>query len=445
MSGFANHDVSAAESGCHASFVGRSFEGCAIPWKGSGRPWLGLLAAGAVMAAGAALPAVRGGQPSFGVGEFVDGAGDRGGAPTFESVLLYSSAGSPSESVIADDASPRDGFLATDETNECPPVPGVPSDGVTFGEGLKMLCPGLCRGGCSPRWSVQVDALMLWRSNMQSVPLFVDLASGATLDANQVQPPMSAGPRVGVVRQIGPCTAIEGNYFNVSPFGGQAVTPAAGGPFTMTNFGDLVFDEITTATLMSSARIQSAELNWRRSIGPAITWLSGFRWVQWNEQMTAAYQFSNSNPYNLGSGSVAAATGNDLYGGQIGLDALLWDRGGRWKVNGLGKAGVFYNHAYQNSSGGWVPLPGSGDPYTLPTVSASANKVAFVGEVGVNSTYWLTPWLGWRAGYSLLWLSGVAVAPEQFPLADYGAGTTMINTSGSVFLHGVTTGLEARW
>lgn len=445
MNGFVTHDVSAAESGCHASFFGRPFRSHSISRNSSARPCLALLAACAVVTVGMSLPLARGGQPSSGFGHFVELVGDQSAAPTFESVLLHSSSGRPSESVITDNAGPGDGLLTTDETIQCPPDSGVPADTMSLGEGLKLLCPGLCRRGCSPCWSVQVDALMLWRSNMQSVPLFLDPLGGVALDANRLQPPMSAGPRVGVIRQIGPCTAIEGNYFNVSPFGGQTVTPAVGGPFAMTNFGDLVFDDIANAQLKSNARIQSAELNWRRSAGPAITWIAGFRWVQWNEQTTANYVFANPTPDDLGSGSVTAGTGNDLYGGQIGVDALLWDRGGPWKVSGLAKGGLFYNVASQNSTAGFVPLPGFGPPYTLPKVSAAKDDVAFCGEVGLTSTYWLTPWLSWRAGYSLFWLSGVAVAPEQFPLANYGAGTTTINTNGSVLLHGVTTGLEARW
>lgn len=364
-----------------------------------------------------------------------------------DSVLLRSPGSTPTEAMFAENTVIDEiGAMANDDAQHSSCDAAPKADPVMLGEGLGTLCPDLCRRDCAPRWSVQVDALMLWRSNMQSVPLFLDSPpGGVALDANQVQVPMSAGPRFGLMRRIGQCAAIEGNYFNVSPFAGEHLSPAVGGPFTMVNFGDLVFDDITAARLNSNARIQSAELNWRRSVGPTFTWLAGFRWVQWNEQMAADYEFANPNPENLGSGSVNTNTGNDLYGGQIGLDAMLWDRGGPWKVSGLGKAGVYYNRAYQNSTAGFFPLPGFEPPYTLPTVSASSNNVAFVGEVGVNSTYWLTSWLAWRAGYSLFWLSGVAVAPEQFALADYGAGTTTIKTSGSVFLHGVTTGIEARW
>ena len=114
MNGFVTHDVSAAESGCPASFVGRPFRGCPIRRNSSGQPCLALLAACALVAVGTSLPPARGGQPSFVFGEGVASVGDDGAPPTFESVLLSSPSGRPSESVITDGASPGDGFLAAD-------------------------------------------------------------------------------------------------------------------------------------------------------------------------------------------------------------------------------------------------------------------------------------------------------------------------------------------
>ena len=57
----------------------------------------------------------------------------------------------------------------------------------------------------------------------------------------------------------------------------------------------------------------------------------------------------------------------------------------------------------------------------------------------------ITRWLAWRGGYSVFWLSGVATAPQQFAASDFAESTGTVNTNGSVLLHGVTTGLEARW
>jgi len=71
---------------------------------------------------------------------------------------------------------------------------------------------------------VQVDALMLWQGNIASRPLLsaydpTTMTVGPTaLNANQAQPPMSAGPRVGLFYNLNQIHSIEGNYFQVRPF-----------------------------------------------------------------------------------------------------------------------------------------------------------------------------------------------------------------------------------
>ena len=294
-----------------------------------------------------------------------------------------------------------------------------------------------------PLWDVAVDALMLWQGNAQSLPLFLDTSGGTALNAQDLQTEMGAGVRVGVVRAINERYAIEGNYFQARPFNATGYAPAAGGPYEQTNTGDLVFDDIQSATVTSSGWIQSAELNWRKNeCWSPITWLAGFRWVELNSQANINYAFANPTLY--GSGSIDTNVGNNLYGGQVGADMRLWNKGGKWRVNGLGKAGIFYNNAsFQRSTAGFITE--TGDVYPLGSVSATADQTSFFGEVGLNSTYWITSWLAWRAGYTVMWAAGVAVAPEQFPLNNFGDGTASINTNGSVLLHGVTTGIEARW
>ena len=164
--------------------------------------------------------------------------------------------------------------------------------------------------------------------------------------------------------------------------------------------------------------------------------------MELNSQANIDYEFENPDPF--GTGNIDTNVGNNLYGGQVGADMRLWNRGGNWRINGIGKAGIFYNSAsFQRSTAGFVTA--TGDDYPLGTVAATADQTAFFGEVGLNSTYWITNWLAWRAGYTVMWAAGVAVAPEQFPLNSFGDGTASINTNGSVLLHGVTTGIEARW
>lgn len=303
-----------------------------------------------------------------------------------------------------------------------------------------------------PRWQAQVDALMLWQGNIPSRVLYVDWPSGApALDANQAQTAMAAGVRYGLVLNLDPVYAIEGNYFNVSSFdGGRAIS---GGPFGQNNLaapsiGPADGISFTSASVTTSGTIGSAELNWRRRTGGPIVWLAGFRWFEWNQAMAVADRFVlDTATTPPGSSSLDVATGNNLYGGQVGMDLCLWNPpASALQVNGVGKAGIYYNHSsFQRTSGSFVQdgLP----PVQLGPVSATADQTSFAGELGVNASLRITDWLSWRAGYSFFWLTGVATPAAQLAVTNVNDSppSAMIDTTDSILLHGVTTGLEARW
>lgn len=292
--------------------------------------------------------------------------------------------------------------------------------------------------GCgSHRWTATVDAMMLWQNNISSRPLFISTAApyATAVDANQLQTPTSVGPRFGLFYHIDNCHSIEGNYFNVQSFNGEYQTPYATDGYAASDLASPISFIVDGAQAISSGEIQSAELNWRRNAG-IVTWLAGFRWVEWNGDLNVR------STSVLGEDLVSTATGNDLYGGQLGADVLLWNGPRGFQVNGLGKAGVYYNTAYQSTSASVSTQP----PYAGSARSA-ADQTAFFGELGINGAWWITDCLAWRVGYSFFWLSGVATPAEQLSLVDISASpvTSGINTEGSVFLQGVTTGLEARW
>jgi len=290
-----------------------------------------------------------------------------------------------------------------------------------------------------PSWVATVDAMMLWQGAVPSVPVLRNGDGATVFDARQVDPTMAAGPRFGLIRRLGDVHSIEGNYLNVQSSVAHAGFPPTGGPFELASVPP--FNDIHSGSFGTAGQIQSAELNWRRWNEGSVTWLAGFRWVEWNQQLAIDYQYANT--LDSGSGFFSTDTGNNLYGGQIGADVQLWNRRGAWRVNAVGKTGVYYNAAaFQRSSAGYSTSSGTVD---LGTFAAAADQTGFVNELGVNANYSVTKWLALRAGYTLLWLSGVAMAPNQLPLTDFGAGIASINSEGSVLLHGVTTGLEARW
>lgn len=298
-----------------------------------------------------------------------------------------------------------------------------------------------CGTGCCPKWRGTVDALLLWQGNLASRPLFRTFdgssAGGTALDANELMPGLSAGPRYGILYQFDSCWSVEGNYFRVTPFDSERVV--AGDPelaeVDIVGFNDEGFDQ---AGAFGSGEVQSAECNLRhRHCKSPTTWIAGFRWVQLDQNLLIQEDGLFDDPDFFAD--FLTRTGNDLYGGQIGFDTMVWnDCHGPFQVNVLGKAGVFANIAYQSIL--YEDSDGSFDELDESTTATS-----FFGELGVNATYRLTNWLGWRAGYTLFWASGVATPVGQLAANNLDSGVARINTAGSVLLHGVTTGVEARW
>lgn len=315
------------------------------------------------------------------------------------------------------------------------------------GHGSSNACPDIClTDSCCPTWEAQVDALFLWQGNIQSRPLYIDSASGATvLDANQLYAPAAIAPRYALTYHRDDCRAIEVNYFQVWGFNAQQLvgpqTDAVGdGAFAANNLVGPDYNQVSGALVTSSANIQSLEVNLRRTDGGMIEWISGFRWLQWGQNLSMLDSITTADAL-VGGDLATINTLNNLYGWQWGGDMMLWNAG-RWlRVNGIAKAGVYYNH--QSSQNTFYT--DFVDPANDINVAAANDTVSFVGETGINASLALTNWLSWRAGYTFFWLGGMAMPARQLGLYDATANTTSVNTNGSVMLHGVNTGLEARW
>lgn len=360
---------------------------------------------------------------------------------------LLADASQPTEIFVTDDppladyenatVPMADGITAAEHFGDAPS--GTMGPGFVSTPHGAPVSPGVVNRILRPadhRVSGQIDALFLWQGNIPSRPLFAANGTQETaLDANDLLPEMAAGARYGLFLHLDNCYAIEGNYLNVRPFEAERTLPTSATGYEELNLAGLTFDDITNSTVMSSSKIQSAEFNWRRRNGP-LTWLAGFRWVEWNESLS----FDNQSPF--GTEMIDVDVGNNLYGGQLGYDFMLWNAKKRVRVSTLGKAGVFYNQAIQRTN---VVSPGS--PPLAVGVTSEAEQTSFFGEIGGTMSVRLTKWLDWRLGYSLFWLSGVATPAQQLSLVNVETNppTTDLDTGGSVLLHGATTGLEARW
>lgn len=275
-----------------------------------------------------------------------------------------------------------------------------------------------------PLWSVYAGAIFLHRDNPK-------VAAPLGFDALGFDVGTRSGVDIDIRRRLGERHELQVRYFGIDGWSEQLADTGTIGLTDWATLGDY------------ATGLHSTEINLRSRWNDFVTVLGGFRWVELNEQVN--YQLNTVTnipgfPPFFPPTSIPAdfaqrsGTRNHLYGAQIGMDVLLWDRGGPLTVNTELKAGVYSNLA-KNSGSLESPIGDIvGDGRTYHT--------AFLGELGINARYQLTRSWALRAGYQLLWLEGVAVVNENQVDALL-AGE--VNTGGSPFYHGAMVGTELRW
>jgi len=174
--------------------------------------------------------------------------------------------------------------------------------------------------------------------------------------------------------------------------------------------------------------------NYRRG---TFDWLAGFRWAGLDEAAgleLAGGDYPGPSFYNVRSST-------NFFGGQVGgRGRMEWDR---WGIDGWAKAAVAGTAMSQSADPiGSVFVP---DPPVRQARSASEGGVGFIGDINVTLSYRLNDAWRLRTGYNLLWLTGVALAPNQFDFAATDTAGTGLNGGAGVFLHGANLGLEAAW
>lgn len=137
-----------------------------------------------------------------------------------------------------------------------------------------------------------------------------------------------------------------------------------------------------------------------------------------------------------------ARTTNDLNGiqGLFSGEIMYWNG---WTIDGVIKAGIYHNHAKGGVSErhtGTDPTVG-GDSSTYGTSLSDSDEVlAFVGGLGVQSDLPLGEHWSLIGGYEMLFVHGIALAPDQYSAVN--SGIYNIDTHGQVIAHGANVGLQ---
>lgn len=296
------------------------------------------------------------------------------------------------------------------------------------------------------RWTVSAEAIVLGRiggANQTlvtrvpgSVPFFNPPAAdtftfpgAGAFSSNQFQQGFSAGPKLGVIYHGDSGLGFEFSYFNIFNQSATAVTgpnnPAdwlvmkAPGAFWQTQ--DFAYQAMAWS---AATNLYSAEANARFELSDRVTVLAGFRWVQLNDNLQGTLtpadltaptwkqtcpactlsQITPGGPAGNYPPFWNTSTLNNLFGVQIGADVNMLQFG-RFSLGGLIKLGVFDNNAEQSTGVSLAKV--------VYPAAAAAHHAAFVGEAGLQLKYQFDNGMALKAGYTALWLDGVALAAGQ--------------------------------
>ncbi len=336
-----------------------------------------------------------------------------------------------------------------------------------------LLCPpGLCGSSARAGWDTEpcidwpggeretyavFDPLFLERDNASNdVPLIVNGDSNTTVfSAPDLQFATAPGIRA-VLGEHGP-QGVGWELAYVGVYGMFASDIATGGtnyeiaPPLSSTVDSFTNAAIARATYASTLNMAEANLlfthchvNRRRRSGYAaerqrrkttIDWITGFRWAGLDEQASLDFTSSTTGQTN---GYAVHATSN-LFAGQLGLRGRTeWQQ---WAVEGWIKAGLAGAALSQSQSA--IVDPNTG-PYR-PAGGSQAGTAAGIFDINVSivrrlsETWWL------RLGYSSFWLTGVALAPDQFDFAASTQAGTTLDANKTLWLGGANLGLEKRW
>jgi hypothetical protein len=317
-------------------------------------------------------------------------------------------------------------------------------------------CPDYCRYG-------NFDVLFLQRNVGTDGSVIAENASGTQpvplLTNESMQPAIGAGMRLFYGVHGRNRVGWEIGYTGVYGMFGDAQEEAAGQIQIPGGLGQSVHGWATAnavrPTYASSLNMFEANLFQHRSCragGPgspfpwdrvndpychSVSWLFGLRWAGLNESADLNVQTNPGEPFT----SYSVSTNSQLFGPQIGLKGRRqWDN---WAVEGWAKtmlAGSFTSSTAD-------PIFSSVSPASIirPARATSDVDVGFVADLNYSLARRLGEHWWLRLGYNLIWVTGVALAPNQFDFTDTATSGTNLIGGSSVFLHGANLGLEARW
>lgn len=301
-------------------------------------------------------------------------------------------------------------------------------------------------------WSFESSSLILFRSDPSSKQLIrgVDDPSNS-LNADELSYATAYGYQLQLERQLTQRTRFESRFFGTDDFfnsSSKATIPNEFGDTQRLDVG-LPLNRLAGTSIQSSiaSKLYSFELNMNHEVTENIEAIAGFRYVRLKDNLNLNIPDAETSLFNLPvPTSLQSEASNDLFGGQIGARARLWEAS-RFSLTTDFKGGIYGNGARQASSI-TTTVPFFGDRVAF--ANDRNDTVAFVGEWTLQGNYRLTDRWSVDLGYQLLWIDGVAVGTEQLAASNYslpifGGPGNGIDSHDHVFYQGIMFGVDYVW
>lgn len=309
----------------------------------------------------------------------------------------------------------------------------------------------------APPWYWAADALFLCRSANRDIKI-VEMGTGtpprgqraALLTTDDLDYDPAWGPRLTLGRQVSDTRRFEITYFGFHHWVATGSFDGINGPGFAFNNIDVPFDANITSDFDGgqfvqatyASEIQSVEANLltdtRWDLNQSVGWpwyyyvdfLGGFRYIRLSEEFDLRSTDANDTSNYL------IDANNDMFGGQIGILAGTYFSP-LWSWNFTGKIGILANMAEQDTL-----MRDDDNTVLMRDFRTKGDELAFFTEMNVGVAYDLRPNLAVTAGYMLLWIDGVALAPEQLDFSTTPTSGSRLNQNGDILIHGGFVGLR---
>jgi hypothetical protein len=227
-----------------------------------------------------------------------------------------------------------------------------------------------CDDSC-PDWTFRAGVITLRRGDN------VNPFGGFPFDA---EPDSGIGYYVSAIHH-GETFDLEGVFFGVGDMDAHISIPM---------LADASFD----------SEIYSYEFNIKRALSHNFSVLAGFRVLDIDSRTTLGIPML---------GTILGDVDNDLYGAQIGAEAVLL-RTQRFRFDAIWKAGIYHNEIEVEASGGFIP----------GVVQISTGENAYSTDLWLSMAYQLNDSAALRWGYQILWVDNIADSLPFFGPGDLG-------------------------